>query len=129
MPIFPIAAHVAGDDPQRAAKIEQAPRLDKTNPPGTLFNQRSRAEYKSFPAGDAATAIPISKNIGIVTIPKSCKPLKNCSATRGILPKPSIARKKTVETSANAKAIGIPVARTAKVATIIQTESIKGDIF
>jgi hypothetical protein len=78
--------------------------------------------------GDAATAIPISKNIGIVTIPKSCNPLKNCSATRGTLPKPSIAKKKTVETRANPKAIGMPVARTAKVATIIQTDSINGDI-
>jgi hypothetical protein len=42
-------------------KIEHAPKFDNTNPPGTLFNQRSSAEYKSFPAGDAATAIPISK--------------------------------------------------------------------
>jgi hypothetical protein len=81
-----------------------------------------------LPAGDAATAIPISKNIGIVTIPKSCKPLKNCSAIRGTLPNPSIAKKKTVETRANPKAIGIPVARTAKVATIIQADNINGDI-
>jgi len=40
-----MAAHVAGDDPHNAANIAQAPRLDKTNPPGTLFNQRSSAKY------------------------------------------------------------------------------------
>ncbi len=40
----------------------------------------------------------------------------------------NIAKKKTVETRANPKAIGMPVARTTKVATMIQTDSIKGDI-
>ena len=128
IPIFPIAAQVAGEDPHKAAKIEQAPRFDITSPPGTLFSQRSRAEYKSLPAGDAATAIPISKNIGIVTIPKSCNPFQNVSAKRGTLPNPSMAKKKTVETKAKPNAIGIPVASTAKVATTIHKARVKGSI-
>jgi hypothetical protein len=35
MPILPMAAQVAGDEPVKAAKIAQAPRLETTSPPGT----------------------------------------------------------------------------------------------
>src|SRR5690606_39885337 len=43
MPILPMAAHVAGLDPVIPEKIAQAPILDNTNPPGTLYSQRSKA--------------------------------------------------------------------------------------
>ena len=36
--MVPIAAQVAGLDPLSAAKIEQAPILEITKPPGTLHN-------------------------------------------------------------------------------------------
>ena len=52
IPIVPIAAHVAGLDPLKAAKIEHAPILDITKPPGTLHNHLSRPVYKSLPAGE-----------------------------------------------------------------------------
>ncbi len=35
IPIFPIAAQVAGEDPVKAANSAQAPRLETTSPPGT----------------------------------------------------------------------------------------------
>jgi hypothetical protein len=35
MPILPMAAQVAGDDPVSAAKSAQAPRFEITSPPGT----------------------------------------------------------------------------------------------
>ena len=60
-----MAAHVAGLDPLKAANIEQAPMLEITNPPGTLHNHLSNPVYKSFHAGECATAIPIRINIGI----------------------------------------------------------------
>ena len=47
MPIFPIAAQVAGEEPLKAAKIEQAPMFEMIRPPGTRFSQRSSASYKS----------------------------------------------------------------------------------
>ena len=51
MPIVPIAAQVAGLEPLKAAKIEHAPILEITNPPGTLHNHLSKPMYKSLPAG------------------------------------------------------------------------------
>ncbi len=63
--MVPMAAQVAGLDPLRAAKIEHAPILETTNPPGNLHNHLSRPVYKSFPAGEFATAIPIKINMGI----------------------------------------------------------------
>src|SRR5690606_18306716 len=38
MPILPMAAHVAGLDPVIPEKIAQAPILDNTSPPGTLYS-------------------------------------------------------------------------------------------
>ena len=63
--MVPIAAHVAGLDPLNAAKIEQAPILEITKPPGTLQSHLSKPIYKSLPACELATAIPIKINIGI----------------------------------------------------------------
>ena len=71
---MPIAAHVAGLDPLNAANIEQAPILEITKPPGTLHNHLSRPVYKSFPAGELATAIPIKINIGIDNNTKEFSP-------------------------------------------------------
>ena len=45
--------------------VEQAPILEITKPPGTLHNHLSNPVYKSFPAGELATAMPININIGI----------------------------------------------------------------
>ena len=74
IPIVPIAAHVAGLDPLRAAKIEQAPIFEITKPPGNLQSHLSKPVYKSFPAGELATAIPIKINIGIESRTKEFKP-------------------------------------------------------
>ena len=60
-----MAAHVAGLDPHNAAKIEQAPIFEISKPPGTLQSHLSKHIYKSFPAGELATVIPIKMNIGI----------------------------------------------------------------
>src|SRR6056300_1363644 len=65
IPIVPIAAQVAGLDPLKAAKIEHAPMLEITSPPGILHSHLSNPVYKSLPAGELATAIPIKINIGI----------------------------------------------------------------
>ena len=74
IPIVPIAAQVAGLDPLRAAKIEQAPIFEITNPPGNLQSHLSNPVYKSFPAGELATAIPIKINIGIERRTKEFRP-------------------------------------------------------
>ena len=74
IPIVPIAAQVAGLDPLKAAKIEHAPMLEITNPPGTLHNHLSKPIYKSLPAGELATAIPIKINIGIESKTKELRP-------------------------------------------------------
>ena len=74
IPIVPIAAHVAGLDPLRAAKIEQAPIFETTRPPGNLQSHLSKPVYKSFPAGEFATAIPIKINIGIDNKTNEFKP-------------------------------------------------------
>ena len=72
--MVPIAAQVAGLDPLRAAKTEQAPILEITSPPGTLQSHLSHPVYKSFPAGELATAIPIKINIGIESKTKEFNP-------------------------------------------------------
>ena len=46
IPIVPIAAHVAGLDPLRAANIEQAPILETTKPPGNLHSHLSKPVYQ-----------------------------------------------------------------------------------
>jgi hypothetical protein len=43
MPILPIAAQVAGDEPDSAANTEQAPMFEMIRPPGTRLSQRSSA--------------------------------------------------------------------------------------
>ena len=43
IPILPIAAQVAGEEPDIAANRAQAPRFETTKPPGTRVNQRSSA--------------------------------------------------------------------------------------
>ena len=43
MPIFPMAAQVAGDEPDNAEKSAQPPRFEITRPPGTLWSHRSSA--------------------------------------------------------------------------------------
>jgi len=43
MPILPMAAQVAGLDPDMAANKAHAPRLEITNPPGTRVSHRSKA--------------------------------------------------------------------------------------
>ena len=69
-----MAAHVAGLDPLKAAKIEHAPIFEITKPPGTLQSHLSNPVYKSFPAGEFATAIPIKINIGIDSKTKEFSP-------------------------------------------------------
>src|SRR3954471_19150543 len=81
MPILPMAAQQAGDEPVSAAKIAQAPRFERTSPPGSRYSQRSSASYRSLPAGDEPIAAPIITNIGIDTSVNSSSPDQNVSAT------------------------------------------------
>jgi len=74
MPILPMAAQHAGEEPVSAANNAHAPRFEITSPPGRRYSQRSSASYKSFPAGDEPIAAPIITNIGIETSVKSCRP-------------------------------------------------------
>ena len=53
---------------------------DVVNPPGTLQSHLSNPVYKSFPAGELATAIPIKINIGIESKTNEFRPAKNVSA-------------------------------------------------
>ena len=78
--MVPIAAHVAGLDPLNAAKIEHAPMLETTKPPGNLHNHLSSPVYRSLPAGELATAIPIKINIGIESSTNEFNPAKKVSA-------------------------------------------------
>ena len=48
--------------------------LEMTKPPGTLHNHLSKPVYKSFPAGELATAIPIKINIGIESKTNELRP-------------------------------------------------------
>ncbi|BBI64501.1 hypothetical protein HSBAA_58070 [Vreelandella sulfidaeris] len=79
MPILPIAAQVAGEEPDSAAKIEQAPILETAKPPGSLPIHKSSERYRSRPVGDEATAAPIKINIGIATKPNSAMRSKKVS--------------------------------------------------
>ena len=72
--MVPMAAQVAGLEPLKAANIEQAPILDTTRPPGNLQSHLSKPVYKSLPAGELATAIPIKINIGIDSKTNEFKP-------------------------------------------------------
>ncbi len=81
MPILPMAAQVAGEEPVSAANTPQAPMLEINKPPGTRYNQRSSASYRSLPARDAATAAPINRNMGMDNNANSSKPPNRVSAT------------------------------------------------
>src|SRR5690625_3277170 len=81
MPILPIAAQVAADEPDKAAKIEQAPMLEIANPAGTRASHTSSERYRSRPVGDDATAAPMKMNIGMDTR------LKLAIACRNVSPK------------------------------------------
>ncbi len=50
MPILPIAAQVAGEEPVSAENSAHAPMLLMTSEPGTLCSQRASASYRSLPA-------------------------------------------------------------------------------
>ena len=102
---MPMAAQVAGEEPESAAKIEQAPMLDMIRPPGTLLSQRSRASYKSRPAGDAATAAPITMNIGIESRVNSASPAKKFSAKLDIARGPLARTKNPIAVMAKVKAL------------------------
>merc|ERR1711991_71737 len=117
IPIVPIAAQVAGLEPLKAAKIEQAPILEITNPPGTLQSHLSNPVYKSFPAGELATAIPIKINIGIESKTNEFNPAKKVSAKTSSIWKPSKVTNRAIETKLKPKAIGIPEKSTNKVKT------------
>src|SRR6056300_2064688 len=89
IPIFPIAAQVAGDEPDIAAKSAHAPRFETTNPPGIRVNQRSNASYKSAPALVDAIAAPIKINIGIDNNAKLSSLPNRISGTSSSAPNPS----------------------------------------
>src|SRR6185437_14862923 len=117
MPILPIAAQQAGDDPVSAAKIAHAPRLASTNPPGSRYSQRSSASYRSLPAGDDPIAAPIITNIGIDTSVKSLRPAKNVSATTCRAPKPWKIAMKMIDSMPRPNATGAPESSTSSVTT------------
>src|SRR5665647_3940473 len=89
MPIFPMAAQVAGDEPVSAENSAQAPMFDSTNEPGTRCNKRASASYKSLPARDEATAAPMITNMGNETRVKSFRPEKMVSGKKCTLFQPS----------------------------------------
>ena len=82
MPILPIAAQVAGDEPVSAENNAQAPMLLMTSEPGTRCSQRASASYRSLPARDEATAAPMMMNIGSETSVKSDRPAKIVSGRK-----------------------------------------------
>ena len=61
-------------------RVPGGPILEITSPPGTLQSHLSNPVYKSLPAGELATAIPIKINIGIESKTNEFKPAKNVSA-------------------------------------------------
>ena len=113
--MVPIAAQVAGLDPLNAAKIEHAPIFEITNPPGNLHSHLSSPVYKSFPAGEFATAIPININIGIDNKTNELIPEKNVSATTPSIWKPSAIIRNVSAIALKPKAIGIPDNKTINV--------------
>ena len=128
IPILPIAAHVAGDEPVSAENKAHAPIFEITNDPGTLYNQRFKASYKSLPAREEATAAPMMMNIGIDASVKSSSPEKTVSAMYITELKPSDQSMKISAVLPNAKAIGIPVASNSNATAKIRPPSINGVI-
>ncbi len=112
MPILPIAAQVAGDEPVSAENSAQAPMLLMTSEPGTRCSQRASASYRSLPARDEATAAPMMMNIGSDTSVKSLRPAKIVSGTKCTLFQPSKTTMNSSATAPRPKAIGRPVAST-----------------
>ena len=84
--------------------------------------------YKSLPAGELATAIPIKINIGIESKTNEFKPAKNVSAKTSSIWKPSNDTKRTIDTKLKPKAIGIPEKSTSKVKTATIKAIINGSI-
>mmetsp|Transcript_26385 Transcript_26385/g.34355 ORF Transcript_26385/g.34355 Transcript_26385/m.34355 type:complete len:167 (-) Transcript_26385:1566-2066(-) len=128
MPIFPIAAQVAGEEPDIAANKAQAPRLDITSPPGTRVNHLSNASYKSAPALVDAIEAPIIMNIGIERSAKLSSLPNNISGSNSNERKPSKMSRKTAETTSNPVATEIPEKRTNIVARATIAPSVSGSI-
>src|SRR6056300_1804039 len=103
-----MAAQVAGDEPDIAAKSAHAPRFETTNPPGIRVNQRSNASYKSAPALVDAIAAPIKINIGIDNNAKLSSLPNRISGTSSSAPNPSKMIKNNAETTNNPLATEIP---------------------
>ena len=103
--------------------------METTKPPGTLFNHRSNAVYKSFPAGEDATAIPITINIGIDTIVNSINPSIKVSAITLVIPNPSNISRKKIATNPRPNATGIPKAKTPIVTTVTNKPISAGSIY
>ena len=112
IPILPIAAQVAGLEPDIAANKAQAPRLEITKPPGTRVSHLSRASYKSAPARVDAIEEPIMINIGIERSAKLSSFPKSISGINSSERKPSNVMRKPADTISNPMATETPENRT-----------------
>ena len=109
---------------KRRVELEQGVR-----PPGTRVSQRSKAPYRSLPAGEEATAAPIAINIGIETSVKFESPEKNSSPVKMRLSGPSKMAKKNRATAIRPNATGIPLPRTSTVTSPIKIPISSGLIY
>ena len=128
MPILPIAAQVAGDEPDMAENRAQAPRLDTTRPPGTRVSHRSSASYRSAPARVEAIAAPMMMNMGIDRSAKLLSFPKNTSGIRDSDDMPSKTIRKPAETTRRPAATEMPEKRTMIVAKATKAPRDSGSI-
>jgi hypothetical protein len=99
----------------QAANTEQASTFARPKPPGTLFNQRLREEYKSEPARDLPMAAPIKINNGMVSRVKLSNSLYIVSATMATLLAGIKMNMKINATLPTANAMGMPLNKNRKV--------------
>ena len=100
--------------------------LEITKEPGTLYNQRDKASYKSLPARDEATAAPMMMNMGIEAKVKSSKPENKVSGKNVMAIQPSLRTIKNNAVIPSANAMGMPVANNTRVRAKINAPMIKG---
>ena len=123
-----MAAHVAGLEPDMAANMAQAPRLEITNPPGTRVNHRSRASYKSAPARVEEIEAPIIINIGIDNRAKLSNLPKNISGIKANDGAPSKIMMNKAETTSKPMPTDIPEKRIKIVLVPTKAPKIRGSI-
>src|SRR6056297_262300 len=128
MPILPMAAQVAGEEPDIAEKSAQAPRLEITRPPGTRVNHRSNASYRSAPARVEAMEAPMMMNIGMDRSAKLSSLPKKISGMSSSERMPSKMIRNPPETISRPTATETPEKRTTTVTMATMRPSRSGSI-